>query len=272
MTPSTGWSRELLRSQTLRHPLMPRIPPFVLLIAASFAGTVNAQATENSLTALELEATYPEPFSYLRGVRELSNGLILAADPISQVLVRFDMDTGTADTLGREGAGPQEYDGPDRVFALPGDSTLLVDLGNGRFIVIDPEGTFVDWIPMSSEDPQWRGRQRQIGLQSVDESGNLYFIQPRSYSYGGPDSNDVRRLDRATGTEARVASQWFTKSVMRTRGSKPRILKLADDWAVGGDGHRSTATMDRFGLFVFVEVPDEDDCRSAALGQIRKEP
>ena len=89
---------------------------------------------------LELDATYPEPFSYLAGVRELEDGRLLAADPLSKVLLRVDMNTGVADTLGSVGGGPQEYQQPDRVFALPGDSTLLVDLGKTYLTVIGPEG------------------------------------------------------------------------------------------------------------------------------------
>ena len=54
------------------------------------------------------------------------------------------MDTGTADTLGRVGGGPGEYQQPDAVFPLPGDSTLLVDIGRTYLTVIGPDGTFHD--------------------------------------------------------------------------------------------------------------------------------
>ncbi|MCJ7627373.1 MAG: hypothetical protein MUO50_03185, partial [Longimicrobiales bacterium] len=50
------------------------------------------------VATLELDAAYPEAFSFLSGVRELPDGRLLAADPLSQVLLRVDMDTGTADT------------------------------------------------------------------------------------------------------------------------------------------------------------------------------
>ncbi len=60
------------------------------------------------LATLELDVSFPVSFSYLSEVRELSDGTIFAADPTSQVLLRLDMDAGTADTIGRQGAGPQE--------------------------------------------------------------------------------------------------------------------------------------------------------------------
>jgi hypothetical protein len=149
---------------------------------------------DGRVATLELDATYPEPFSYLSGVRELAGGKILAADPTSQVLLRLDLDAGTADTLGRHGPGPQEYDGPDQVFPLPGDSTLLVDLGNGRLIVIDPQGTFVSWTPMAR--PRDDGRLRIVQPRFVDAAGNLYTNAPY-FQASAPDTTAIRRIDRA---------------------------------------------------------------------------
>ena len=134
--------------------------PCLLMMALGGCENELEDVQDGRVATLQLDVTYPEPFSYLSAVRELADGRILAADPISQVLLRLDLDAGTVDTLGRHGAGPQEYKGPDQVFPLPGDSTLLVDLGNGRLTVIDPEGTFVGWTPRSS--PNQEGRCRKV--------------------------------------------------------------------------------------------------------------
>ncbi len=75
--------------------------------------------------SLEFEVVYPEAFSFLNGVRELSDGRVLAADPFGQVVLRIDLDAGKADTLGGVGPGPEEYMEPDQVLPLTGDSTLL---------------------------------------------------------------------------------------------------------------------------------------------------
>ncbi len=148
------------------------------LLTTALGGCENEleDVQDGRVATLELDATYPEPFSYLSGVRELTDGRILAADPMSQVLLRIDLETGAVDTLGRHGKGPQEYEGPDQVFPLPGDSTLLVDLGNGRLTVIDPEGTFANWTPMSS--PTDDGRLRTVHPRFVDAAGNLYATAP----------------------------------------------------------------------------------------------
>ena len=78
---------------------------------------------------------------------------VLVADPVGEVLVRADFGTGRADTLGGVGSGPQEYRSPDRVLPLPADSSLLVDLGNGRLTVVSPRGDFADWVPMAQGTP-----------------------------------------------------------------------------------------------------------------------
>jgi hypothetical protein len=88
------------------------------------------------------EATFPEGFSRLSGMRELADGRVMVADGLGQVLVIADLASGAADTIGAEGQGPDEYREPDGLFVLPGDSTLLVDLGNGRLTAIAPDGSF----------------------------------------------------------------------------------------------------------------------------------
>ena len=42
---------------------------------------------EKIVLVLELEALYPEAFSFLNGVRQLPEGTVLAADPLAQIVV-----------------------------------------------------------------------------------------------------------------------------------------------------------------------------------------
>lgn len=99
------------------------------------------------------EATFSEGFGHIDRVRELSDGRVMVADPIGQVLLVLGRGLANADTLGRVGGGPQEYRQPDVVLPLPGDSTLLVDLGNGRLIVVGPDGAFGTTAPMAQGEP-----------------------------------------------------------------------------------------------------------------------
>ena len=72
------------------------------------------------VATLEFEASYPEGFSYLNGVRELPDGRVLAADPLGQLLLRIDLATSTADTLGGSGPGPRSTSSPTRSSPFPG--------------------------------------------------------------------------------------------------------------------------------------------------------
>jgi hypothetical protein len=205
---------------------------------------------------LELETEFPEPFSYLSGVRELPDGTLLAADPLSQVLLRVDLDAGTADTLGRVGGGPGEYQQPDQVFPLPGDSTLLVDLGRTYLTMIGPDGTFHDGMSMAL--PSEGGGPSIIFPRAVDASGRIYYEPMGSFGAGPQDSTGIARYDRSTNTSEVVASAWRTPPTMNRSGGNVRIslprMAPNDDWNAGPDGR--VAVVRANGYFVEWHMPD----------------
>jgi len=189
------------------------------------------------LATLELEAAYPEPFSFLSRVRPLPDGRFLAADPLSQVLLRVDMDAGTADTLGGIGGGPEEYQQPDEVFALPGDSTLLVDLGKTYLTIIGPDGEFHDGMSMAL--PTADGAPSIVIPEFVDGQGRIYY--QGMGGLGGPaDSMGISRYDRESASSEVVGMLWRTEPIVTRSGenvsmTRPRMAP-DDDWAVGSDG------------------------------------
>lgn len=220
--------------------------------ARSYPASPRESAQEPSteiFATLELEATYPEGFSFLNGIRELPDGTVLAADPLAQVLLRIDLDASTADTLGRVGPGPQEYEQPDQVFPLPGDSSLLVDLGKAQLTAIHPDGTFGEGMPMTiaRED----GFPAILHPRFVDASGDLYHQASRSRGGGPPDSAAVTRYHRASRTFDTVATVWVPEnSLVRTQrfGFLPRMLEPRDDWAVGADGRVAVVRAEDFSV------------------------
>lgn len=196
------------------------------------------------------EATYAEAFAFVQQVRELADGRVVVADPLGQVLLIADMKTGAADTLGGVGQGPEEYRQPDAVYALPGDSTLLVDLGNARLAVLDPEGKFGKTMPMTQGAPGPGGGLLIVIPRGVDTEGRVYF-QPLGGGMGRgfPDSAAVVRLDRQTGAMDTLAKVKLPE-VMQTRAGGPgnqnvtiSMLPLSprDAWAVAPDGRIAIA-------------------------------
>lgn len=219
-----------------RCPALLNLSLTVLLVACSTGDEGRDPGTDPSspFATLELDASFPVPFAYLSGVRELSDGRLLAADPLSQVLLRVDLEAGAADTLGRQGEGPQEYQGPDHVLPLPGDSTLLVDLGNARLVVVAPEGEFVEWIPMVR--PQEGGNLRTLFVRFADRAGGLYLQAAYGLEGAPPDSTGISRIDPRAETETVVAWAWRPEPPDFGPGAKRPILLPMDDWAAGPDG------------------------------------
>jgi hypothetical protein len=200
-------------------------------------GQPQAAKSDRTAATLELEATYPEGFSFLNGVRELPDGTVLAADPLAQVLLRIDLDASTADTMGRVGPGPQEYEQPDQVFPLPENRSLLVDLGKMQLTQIARDGRFEGGIPMTI--PKDDGFPTILHPRFVDDQGMLFQQAPRPREGGPPDSAAVTRFDRATGVVDTVATVWLPELQMtrsRGRGFLPRLLEATDAWAVGPEG------------------------------------
>jgi hypothetical protein len=240
----------------------PRARPLVFVsllmavAACSDGGGGGGAEAAGSVAALELDAAYPDPFSFLASVRELPDGRLLAADPLSQVLLRVDMDAGAADTLGRVGGGPGEYRQPDQVFPLPGDSTLLVDLGKGRFVIIGPDGSLMDGMSMAV--PREDGAPSFLLPRAVDERGRLYFMASGALGQGPPDSTAVVRYDRATARMDTVARLWRPEPRVQRSGGSVRVsgtmMEARDDWAVGPDGR--VAVLRANGYSVDWHLPD----------------
>ena len=211
---------------------------FLALMAISCSDA--AEVDVSAFAQLELDASYAEAFSYLSGVREMSDGRILAADPLGQVLLSIDLESGVADTIGGVGGGPEEYQQPDRVFALPGDSTLLVDLGNSRLTVIGPDMDFVEGVPLAR--PTESGNMLLLLPRFVDAQGRIYF-QGQSMGLGGsmPDSAFIARYDRGTGAVDTMGMVKLPESERSSAGGGnirlgPRPMMPQDEWAVGPDG------------------------------------
>lgn len=228
---------------------------FTLIGLALLATGCSDQAQVQTMGAAEthsaqLEATFPQAFSMVQRVRELPDGRVMIADPLGQALVVADLAAGTADTLGAVGQGPDEYNQPDAVFPLPGDSTLLVDLGNARLTTVAPDGSFA--ASMSIVQGALGTGSLQILLpRATDSRGGLYF-QPMGGGRPGaqfPDSAAIARYDRATGAMDTLATVKIQDMKQTTSGGagnqnvmiQPVPLSAEDAWTVSWDGRLAVA-------------------------------
>ncbi len=209
--------------------------------AALLAPVLPAQAVPR-VSLGRAEAQLGDPFDNVTAVRELSDGRVIVADRFAKTVTLADFRAGTATAIGREGQGPGEYAFPAGLVALPGDTTLLVDPGQRRFLVIGPAAKPTGLLPFPGNTQgllRVRGSDRQgrIYMQGNELSG----LQPGATL---PDSVTVLRWDRSrdridTLGKIKVPSMQSATSgsanarsfVMRAQPFSPQ-----DDWSVGGDG------------------------------------
>lgn len=139
----------------------------LLAIGTSVAQT---QAAPRRVALTEPDATFAEPFSSVAGLRELQDGRLLVTDRIEQRVALVDLASGSQTDLGRRGEGPGEYEMPGALFAMPGDTTLMIDMLNRRFTLIRPDGKLsTATIPLRHPDGF------PILPRGIDRQGRVYF-------------------------------------------------------------------------------------------------
>ena len=215
-----------------------------MIVAVTAGGAGGAAGAEQDQVAQlgEAEAAYAESFAALQTVRELDDGRVLVADPLGQVVVRLDLDAGTADTIGSVGEGPAEYRQPDAVWPLPGGRTLLVDLGNGRLTILSAELEFGETRPYAMGDVT-QGQLVMALPHAVDDRGRLYF-RDMSGMGAAADSAEVFRMDLETEAPEPVGMVKLPGTTREESGGASnqnvRVtqipLSAADAWGVSPDG------------------------------------
>jgi hypothetical protein len=218
---------------------------YALVSLATVASSASAQVQEQRLT--NPVATFPEAFSKVSGLLERRDGRVLVADGLGQALVVLDMAAGTADTVGRSGPGPEEYRQPDGIFPLPGDSILLVDLGNGRLTAIGPDYGFGETWPITQGSMGPGGGSMSMRFpQAVDSQGRIY-LQGRMPTRPGspmPDSAHMLRWDRTTDAVDTLGMVKEQERTMNRSGGRnnqnvsitPVPMSPQDSWTATWDG------------------------------------
>ncbi len=234
------------------------------LLGSSGAIGILALAGSGMLTSLTAQtvhldtpdASFPDGFGMVQSVRELSDGRVLVADPLGRELMVLDMATGRRSTLSRTGRGPGEFMQPDAVWAFPGDSTLVVDLGNGRLTILDSELAYASSRPLVFEAEG--ARRTVVGIPAgVDARGNIYVKENSFVGGGAPsDSASVLRVGREESMVEQVAQvglprvddevgqQGGGRSVAR----RELPMSLEDAWGAAPDGRIVVARAEDYHL------------------------
>lgn len=239
-----------------RHALYAERIPMTKIVRPGIADVVRVAATaavlglalpghavaQETVTLGEATAASDDGFSAISGLRELDDGSLLVADGLENQLLHVTRDLDAATRVGREGAGPDEYRTPDALYALAGDSTLMVDLGNGRLAVLAPDGSIVRTHPIAGGE----GPALTIMMPgAVDGAGRVFFrkMSPPGPD-GPPDSAAVARFDPSTERTVDVANVKLPAMTQQTSGGsnarqqvvRPVPLSPQDAWTATSDG------------------------------------
>ncbi|MYF60066.1 MAG: hypothetical protein F4179_00070 [Gammaproteobacteria bacterium] len=257
-----------MRNRTV---LSHRFTPFAFVMALALPACAQDDATPSRSTTAHVPTATPgaipryeigEPeavsgdFASVNGIRVRPDGSLLVADATGGELVLLDLDLGTRTVVGGRGEGPGEYQAPSRVWPLPGDSTLLMDVGNNRLTVLTSDLTFGATRPMLEIDPA--AGVLMLNPQVIDGSGRMYTTNGFSMSLpgmgaGGGSGSDSIPVVRATlddlspDTVATLAPRSTSRIEMRSnRGDRVSTTQRApysasDSWGVAPDGSVAVA-------------------------------
>lgn len=234
--------------------MIPSLPRLLVVSCGSllYAGSsVLAQGAGSNLKLTSPVAASADAFTLISSVRELSDGRVIVTDLLDKSVQLVDLAAGTATQIGREGQGPGEYGFPGELLPLSGDTTLLVDRINRRFLVILPNGKTGQSIAFPSELGSGLSDPR-----GIDRNGRIYF--QGSFLGGGgitpgartPDSIPVIRWDRKRGvidTVTHIKVPALNMNVGGAGGTGRTVMMRAqpfspqDEWAIAGDGRLGVA-------------------------------
>lgn len=221
--------------------------PLLTTLACAESGG-DAAAGPSSTPLGPPEAVFAEDFAYVHAVRELPGGDVLVPDPLADALYRVDMNAGTRAVVGRVGEGPEEYRQPDGVWPLPGDSTLLVDLGNGRLVRLGPDLGFGAAHPIAR--PTGEGGFVMALPAGIDRRGNVYAA---GIGFADPEApGAILRIGLTTESVDTAGS--FKRTDVEVDESERGIsisaipLSPADAWGVAPDGSVAVARSVGYGV------------------------
>jgi hypothetical protein len=209
-----------------------------------FLSRADGQAVpRHALGALEI--TFDQEFSRVTALREFSDGRAVVLDSKERVVYLLDPRTRAATRIGREGAGPGEYTRPNGLVSLPGDTILIADGGNNRYLVLGPGGRVLSTMPPVRIQPN-PNTTYGVDINATDAQGGMYFLLPRGLVQQQDAGTPVVRFHRGRAsfdTVGRVFMPALTTGAQQSAGGgasfgmiAPTPFAARDEWVVAPDG------------------------------------
>ncbi|MBU6365684.1 MAG: hypothetical protein KJT01_05685 [Gemmatimonadetes bacterium] len=131
------------------------------------------------------DAEFGEPFSGVSGVRGLRDGRVVVADARDKIVQVVNLATGAGTKVGREGSGPGEYGMPSLLLPLPGDSSVVYDPLNQRYLLVGPDGKPGATFRVGAEPPRPPAGGASPGAAGAPPAGGGAVVR-RNGGAGGP--------------------------------------------------------------------------------------
>jgi hypothetical protein len=170
----------------------------VVLIVALALVQPSARAHAPELVRLKPpDARLNEEFTNLTSLRELSDGRVIVTDRKDGRLALVNFTTGAVRSLGHRGSGPVEYGDLGPVVKLTADSSIVIDIGNSRWLVLVGDSVTATVPP---ENPAVKGVIFWVPF-GADRFGNLlsWRFRPRARASTKTDSVELTRVSRSKG-------------------------------------------------------------------------
>lgn len=179
-------------------------------------------------------------FAWIKAIRELADGRVLIGLSSDPHLMVADYQTGTSEQVGSVGSGPGEYRSVAALYALSGDSTLVLDGQQARWII------FSDTKPVAT----LRGRTRGMWAEMVDGAdtlGRVLELAARRYPVGSYPTERYRQnaeslaviVHRRSGPRTGDALSVRSDTLAVIRGAFREVRRLTRG-SYGGAGIRYT--------------------------------
>jgi hypothetical protein len=202
-------------------------------------------------------AVHPHEFTGITSLRELSDGRVLVTDGREQRLLVLDFRTGTSREIGRKGRGPNEYSNVGFVHAIAGDSSIMADFSQRRWLLFHRD-SIVATVPPDNPASQAAGGV----LLGADGLGRVVLRKDPPIRDGTTfqterDSGALVLISRRTGradtvTRVRLAPRRLTQKTNAdgriTESSRmvTQLLPAEEDYELFPDGALAVARLDPF--------------------------
>jgi len=226
----------------------------VLALIGVLATPMWAQRPPAPITLPAEDARFETPFSAVLGIRELSDGRLVVADRIDLGLVVADFRNQATTPISRKGRGPNEYGTVAQLYAIGGDSTIMPDMMQRRWLILDGDRVAVTVPPDNPTVQRLRGLF--FGADGLGHLVREEWDATPAATITEKDSSYLVRYDRATAradTLARLMRrpmvairQTNAKGEVVMSGRRPLRLRVGEEYLLQPDGWLAVVRVNPF--------------------------